>query len=60
MSYKNPFLSAWLSGANAWSGAARSFWLAEMQRQQNAMMQHYLSQVMDFWTGGWVRHFDQR
>ncbi len=55
MGYSNPFMSAWLSGANAWAGAARSFWMAEMQRQQNAMIEESIRQMIDFWTGGWMR-----
>ncbi|WP_154678263.1 hypothetical protein [Microvirga massiliensis] len=35
---KYPWLSLWLSAANTWAGAARGFWTAEMQRQQNAML----------------------
>jgi hypothetical protein len=33
---KNPFLSLWLSAANAWAGAARGLMTAEMRRQQGA------------------------
>ncbi len=60
MSYSNPFLSAWLSAANTWSGAGRSFWMAEMQRQQTAMIEELVRQMMDFWSGGWMRYFDRR
>ncbi|WP_162820583.1 hypothetical protein [Microvirga calopogonii] len=35
---KNPWLSLWLSAANTWAGAARGFWSAEMQRQQNTVL----------------------
>jgi hypothetical protein len=35
---KNPSMSMWLSAANAWAGAARSFWTAEMHRQQTTML----------------------
>ena len=34
----NPLMTFWLSAANAWAGAARSFWTAEMRRQQTAMI----------------------
>jgi hypothetical protein len=34
---KNPFLSAWLSAANAWLGAARGLAAAETRRQQKEM-----------------------
>lgn len=60
MSYSNPLMSAWLSGANAWAGAARSFWMAEMQRQQIAMAEQTMRQAMEFWSGGWMRYFDKR
>jgi hypothetical protein len=53
---KNPFLSMWLSQANAWSGAMRGLWSAELQRQQTQMMNEMTKQVMRFWTGGgWMR-----
>ncbi len=35
---KNPWMSLWLSTANTWAGAARGFWMAEMHRQQTAML----------------------
>jgi hypothetical protein len=35
---KNPWLSLWLGAANTWAGAARSFWSAELQRQQKTML----------------------
>lgn len=47
---KNPWLSAWLSGANAWSGAGRGLWSAEMQRQQTAATQQMTKQMMEFWS----------
>lgn len=51
---KNPFMSAWLSGANSAAGGARGFWLAEMQRQQAAMMQAATEQMIRFWSGAWL------
>ena len=51
---KNPWLSLWLSGANAWAGAARGFWAAEMQRQQTAMMREAGEQMIRFWSGAWM------
>jgi hypothetical protein len=50
----NPWLSLWLSAANAWAGAARGFWAAEMQRQQTAMLNEMSEQIVRFWTGGWM------
>ena len=47
---KNPFMSMWLSQANAWSGAMRGFWSAEMHRQQTQMMQEMTKQMMQFWV----------
>lgn len=35
---KNPWLSLWLSGANAWTGAARGVMAGEARRAQTAMM----------------------
>ena len=35
---KNPWMSMWLSAANAWAGAARGLWTAEMHRQQSTML----------------------
>jgi hypothetical protein len=51
---KNPFLSMWLSQANAWSGAMRGLWAAELQRQQTQMMNEMTQQMLRFWTGGWM------
>jgi hypothetical protein len=39
---KNPWLSLWLSAANTWAGAGRGFWMAEMRRQQKAMLDEML------------------
>jgi hypothetical protein len=35
---KNPWLSLWQGAANAWAGAARGVWMAEMHRQQKAVL----------------------
>lgn len=47
---KNPFLSMWLSGANAALGSARGLAAAESKRQTTQMMNQGTKQVMDFWT----------
>ncbi|WP_235913946.1 hypothetical protein [Teichococcus coralli] len=39
-------MSMWLSGANAWAGAARSFWTAEAGRQQATATR----QMMELWA----------
>ena len=41
----NPWMSLWLSAANAWAGAARGFWTAEMRRQQTAMLNEMNRQI---------------
>jgi len=51
----NPWMSLWLSAANAWAGAARSFWTAEMRRQQTAMINEMTRQTVRFWTGAWAQ-----
>jgi hypothetical protein len=56
----NPWMSAWLSAANAWVGAARGFWTAEMHRQQTSMMNEMAEQAMRFWQGSWVPPAEKR
>jgi len=51
----NPWMSLWLSAANAWAGAARSFWTAGMRRQQTAMINEMTRQTVRFWTGAWAQ-----
>jgi len=48
---KNPFLSMWLSGANAIAGSARSRVLAESRRQTSTAITKGAKQMTDFWTG---------
>jgi len=50
----NPWMSVWFSAANAWFGAARGFWTAEMRRQQTSMMNEMTRQVVRFWEGSLV------
>ena len=47
---KNPFLSIWLSGANAAMGHGRSRALAAMRRQSAAMTSQYTQDWMRIWT----------
>ena len=47
---KNPFLSMWLSGANAAMGHGRSRALAAMRRQSAAMTSQYMQDWMRIWT----------
>jgi hypothetical protein len=51
MSKKNPLMSMWLSGVNAWAGAARGLWTAELHRPQTAMIKEATEQMIRFWTG---------
>jgi hypothetical protein len=48
---RNPWLSLWLSAANSWAGAVRSFWIAELHRQQASMANEMIRQTVAFWTG---------
>lgn len=50
---KNPLMSLWMSAANSAAGSTRGLWLAEMQRQQSAMMQEFTKQMINFWSGAW-------
>lgn len=47
---KNPAMSLFLSGANAWAGAARGVWTKEARRQQSAAVSAGAQQVASFWT----------
>lgn len=51
---KNPFMSFWLSAANQWASASRGLWMAEMHRQQTAMLDQMTRQWLAFWSGGLV------
>lgn len=52
---KNPWMSFWLSSAltatNAWTGAARGLWAAEVGRQQRALLDEMTRQTSEFWAG---------
>lgn len=48
---KNPFMSMWLSGANAVAGAARSRATAEGRRQATTMTNEATRQIASFWSG---------
>jgi len=52
---KNPLLSFWLSVANQWASAGRGLWMAELQRQQTAMLNQMTRQAIEFWTGSWAQ-----
>lgn len=46
---KNPYLSMWLSGANAIAGAARSRATAEARRQTATLMTQSNRQMVELW-----------
>jgi hypothetical protein len=46
---KNPFLSVWLSGANAVFGATRSHMLAAARRHSNAAVNRGTQQLLALW-----------
>jgi hypothetical protein len=48
---KNPFMSMWLSAANATAGSLRGRATAEGRRQATTMMTAATKQVLDAWTG---------
>ena len=47
---KNPFMSIWLSAANAAVGAARGRSAAASKRQSGAAIAQGQQQTVDFWT----------
>jgi hypothetical protein len=47
---KNPFLSMWLSGANAVGGAARSQATAQARRETTRLINSNAKVAADFWT----------
>lgn len=52
---KNPWLSMWLSGANAMLGVARSQMTAEANRQMSAISRTAAQKNAELWTGGMAR-----
>lgn len=50
----NPLLSLWLSGADAWMGAARGMCSTEIQRQQMRMIHEVGEQVIQIWCAAWM------
>jgi hypothetical protein len=51
---KNPFLSAWLGAADVMAGVGRGLWLAELHRQQAAMLAELGRQTLRFWSTAWL------
>ncbi len=46
---KNPWMSAWLSAANAWSGAARGKTCSEARRAQEAWLAETNRRLVELW-----------
>ena len=51
---RNPLLSLWLSGTDAWMGAARGVCSAEMQREQIRMIHELGVRVIQIWGAAWM------
>ncbi len=49
---KNPFMSMWLSGANAIAGSLRSQAQAQANRQVQTMMTNAMQETVRFWSAG--------
>ena len=49
---KNPFMSMWLSGANAVAGSVRGRATAEAKRQATTAMTKGVKQMVNFWSAG--------
>jgi hypothetical protein len=50
----NPFLSLWLSGADAWMGTTGALSPTEMLREQIRMTHAVGAQAVRFWGGAWM------
>lgn len=51
---RNPLLSLWLSGADAWMGAARGMCSARMQREQMRALDELGAQAIRIWSLAWM------
>lgn len=51
---KNPFLSMWLSGANAVAGSVRARAMREARRQGTTAMRIASKAMFDAWTSPWT------
>jgi hypothetical protein len=49
---KNPWMSLWLSSANAAAGAARGHATAQARRQADGLAAQGFNHMLDFWRGG--------
>ena len=51
---KNPFMSMWLSGANAVAGSVRGRATSEAKRQAATAMTKGVKQMVNFWSAAWM------
>ncbi|NRF65511.1 hypothetical protein HLB44_00800 [Aquincola sp. S2] len=49
---KNPFMSMWLSGANAAAGSLRGHAAAQAKRQTTTAITKATRDIFDIWTAG--------
>jgi len=49
---KNPFMSMWLSAANAAAGSLRGHAMGQAKRQSATMMAKATQDIVDAWTSG--------
>ena len=49
---KNPFMSMWLSGANAATGSLRGHAVGQVKRQTATAMTKATKDIFDAWTAG--------
>ena len=49
---KNPFMSAWLNGANRVAGSARGHAKAAVKREVASAQAEMSRQIIDFWATG--------
>ena len=51
---RNPWIGLWLSAAHSWGSAMRGFWTAELHRQQTAVANEMVRQMMTVWVRVWM------
>ncbi|MBR0667674.1 hypothetical protein GXW71_25185 [Roseomonas hellenica] len=51
---RNPWLTLWLNGADAWMGAARGLSFAEIQREQMRMIHEVGQRAIQVWAVAWM------
>ena len=54
MELKNPWMSMWLSEWHKAANTGKGLMMAEMTRQQNAMMKAWSEQMTEAWMAVWM------